>query len=227
MAYDRAGVRRYRIMDQPGRHDPVRRSYDSVADQYAARFADELARKPLDRALLECLVEQAPAGAPIADIGCGPGHVSAWLADHGVAAIGIDLSAAMVAVGRREYAAVEFREGDFLDLPAADGEFGAALALYSIIHLEPGELPRAFAEMHRVLRPSALVLVAFHVGSEVRHLAEWWGVDVDVDFRFLEMADVANVMKREGFSVEARLERTSYPDEVETRRGYLLARRQG
>jgi ubiquinone/menaquinone biosynthesis C-methylase UbiE len=214
-------------MDQPGRHDPVRRSYDSVADQYAARFADELARKPLDRALLECLVEQAPAGAPIADIGCGPGHVSAWLADHGVAAIGIDLSAAMVAVGRRDYAAVEFREGDFLDLPAADGEFGAAVALYSIIHLEPGELPRAFAEMHRVLRPSGLALVAFHVGSEVRHLAEWWGVDVDVDFRFLEMADVADVMKREGFGVEARLERTSYPDEVETRRGYLLARRQG
>ncbi len=214
-------------MDQPGRHDPVRRSYDAVADQYAARFADELARKPLDRALLNCLVEQAPAGAPIADIGCGPGHASAWLADHGVAAIGIDLSAAMVVVGRREYPAVEFREGDFLDLPADDGEFGAAVALYSIIHLEPGELPRAFAEMHRVLRPSGLLLVAFHVGSEVRHLAQWWGVDVDVDFRFLDMAGVADVMKREGFGVEARLERTSYPDEVETRRGYLLARRQG
>jgi hypothetical protein len=73
----------------------------------------------------------------------------------------------MVAVGRREYPAVEFREGDFLDLPAADG------------------------------------------------------------FRFLEMADVADVMKREGFGVQARLERTSYPDEIETRRGYLLARRQG
>jgi hypothetical protein len=33
-------------------------------------------------------------------------------------------------------------------------------------------------------------------------------------------------MKRGGFGVEARLERTSYPDEVETRRGYLLARHQ-
>ncbi len=51
--------------------------------------------------------------------------------------------------------------------------------------------------------------------------------DQYVDFRFLEMADVADVMQREGFGVEAWLERTSYPDEVETRRGYLLARRQG
>jgi len=220
-------VPRYAIMDQSGRHDSVRRSYDAVAEQYAAGFRDELAHKPLDRAMLACLIEEATPGAPIADVGCGPGHISAWLVSRGVAAVGIDLSAAMAAVGRREYPEVEFRVGDFLQLPAADGEFGAVVALYSIIHLEPGELPRALEEIRRVLRPAGLVLVSFHVGTEVRHLAEWWGTDVDVDFRFLEMADVVDAMQRAGFSVEAQLERTSYPGEVDTRRGYLLARCQG
>jgi SAM-dependent methyltransferase len=214
-------------MGRSGSHESVRRSYDAVAEKYAAEFGGELARKPLDRALLACLIEQAAPGAPIADAGCGPGHVAAWLADHGAAAVGIDLSPAMVAVGRREYPAVEFRAGDLLDLPADDGEFGAVAALYSIIHLEPGELPRAFAEIRRVLRPAGLALVSFHLGSEVRHLAEWWGVAVDVDFRFLEMADVAAALQRAGFGVEARLERANYPGEVETRRGYLMARRQG
>jgi ubiquinone/menaquinone biosynthesis C-methylase UbiE len=212
-------------MSQPGGHDSVRRSYDAVAERYAAQFSDELAGKPLDRALLACLIEQAQPGAPVADVGCGPGHVAAWLADHGVGAVGIDLSAAMVAAGRRDHPAVEFREGDFLDLPAADGEFGAVVALYSIIHLEPGELSRAFAEIRRVLRPAGLALVSFHVGSEVRHLAEWWGFAVDVDFRFLEMADAAGALERAGFDVQAQLERRSYPGEVETRRGYVLARR--
>jgi ubiquinone/menaquinone biosynthesis C-methylase UbiE len=212
-------------MDESGPHDSVRRSYDAVAEQYAARLGGELAGKPLDRALLACLIEQAEPGAAIADVGCGPGHVAAWLADRGRAAVGIDLSAAMVAAGRRDHHAVEFRQGDFLDLPAADGEFGALVALYSIIHLEPGELPLAFAEIRRVLRPSGLALASFHIGAEVRHLAEWWGVDVDVDFRFLEIADVADIMERAGLGVEARVERTSYPGEVETRRGYLLARR--
>jgi SAM-dependent methyltransferase len=213
-------------MGQSGSHDFVRRSYDAVADMYAAHFSDELAGKPLDRALLACLIEQAQPGAPVADVGCGPGHVAAWLAHHGVCAVGIDLSAAMVAAGRRDHPAVEFREGDFLDLPAADGEFGAVVAFYSIIHLEPGELPRAFAEIRRVLRPAGLALVSFHVGSEVRHRAEWWGVAVDVDFRFLEMADVAGGLQRAGFDLQAQVERASYPAEVETRRGYLLARRQ-
>jgi SAM-dependent methyltransferase len=207
-------------------HDPVRRSYDTVAEEYAGSFRDELAGKPLDRALLACLAEQAGEGAPIADLGCGPGHVAAWLAGLGVAAVGIDLAPGMIAVGRRDYPEVEFREGDFLALPAADGEFGAAIAFYSIIHLQPGELRRAFEEIHRVLRPQGLFLVSFHAGSEVRHLGEWWGHAVDVDFRFIEPPDIADAIKRAGFRTEMRLERASYPGEVETRRAYLLARRQ-
>jgi SAM-dependent methyltransferase len=212
-------------MERPGSHDSVRRSYNAVAESYASGFRDELARKPLDRAVLACLIEQAEQGVPIADVGCGPGHVSAWLASHGTTAVGIDLSAGMIAVGRREYPEVEFREGDFLALPAAAGEFGAVVALYSIIHLEPSELGRAWDEIHRVLRPSGLLLVAFHIGSEVRHTAEWWGHAVDVDFRFFEPPDIAETLEAAGFAVEVRLERTSYPEEIETRRAYLLARR--
>jgi SAM-dependent methyltransferase len=207
-------------------HHSVRRSYDTVAGRYAAGFRGELAGKPLDRALLACLAEQADSGAPIADLGCGPGHVAAWLAGRGVAAVGIDLSPGMIAVGRRDYPDVEFREGDLLALPAADGEFGAAIAFYSIIHLEPGELSRAFEEIHRVLRPGGLLLVSFHIGSEVRHLDEWWGHAVDVDFRFFEPPGIAKAIERAGFCTEMRLERVSYPGEVETRRAYLLARRQ-
>ena len=103
----------------------------------------------------------------------------------------------------------------------------AVVALYSVIHLGPGELPAACAEMHRVLRPGGLALVSFHIGSEVRHFAEWWGHEVDLDFRFLETPEVAQVMEEAGLTVEARLERTSYPGEVDTRRAYLLGRRGG
>ena len=215
------------VMDGPiSRHHSVRRSYDTVAETYAAGFRGELASKPLDRALLACLAEQAEKGAPIADLGCGPGHVAAWLAGREVTAVGIDLSPAMIAAGRRDYPQVEFRVGDLLELPAIDGEFGAAIAFYSIIHLEPGELPRAFEEIHRVLLPGGLFLVAFHVGAEVRHLDEWWGLAVDVDFRFFQPSEIADVIERAGFQTEMRLERVSYPGEVETRRAYLLARRQ-
>jgi len=207
-------------------HEGVRRSYDAVAEEYASHLSGELAYKPLDRALLSCLIEQTEQGTSVADLGCGPGHVAAWIATHGVKAVGIDLSQEMVAVGRREYPEVEFREGDLLELPARTEEFGSMVALYSVIHLEASELPFAFKEMHRVLRPSGRLLVAFHAGDGELHRDEWWGHQVDVTFRFLDPDDVIESMKETGFVVEARLERSNYPEEVETKRAYLLVRRQ-
>ncbi|MFB9836979.1 class I SAM-dependent methyltransferase [Actinoallomurus acaciae] len=249
-------------MGASDRRERVRRSYDVVAEPYATGFRDELAHKPLDRALLNALLEQAGPGAPVADLGCGPGHVTGWLAAQGAAAVGVDLSGAMVELARKEHSAVgsrqggarefgvqgaaaagvessgavvesargehpavEFRQGDLLDLPARDGEFAAVVALYSIIHLTAAELPRAFQEIHRVLRPGGPVLVSFHIGSEVRHLTEWLGREVDIDFHFFAPGDVAEALDATGLTTYARLERVHHPEEVETRRAYLMARR--
>jgi ubiquinone/menaquinone biosynthesis C-methylase UbiE len=208
----------------PAGHQSVRRSYDEVAESYFEHFGRELEHKPLDRALLSAVVEEAGSW-PVADIGCGPGHVAGWLSRQGARAVGIDLSAEMVEVGRRHFPDVEFRQGDVLALPAENEEFGELVALYSIIHLAPHELEPAFVEMRRVLRPSGVALVAFHVGTEVRHVGQWWGHEVDVDFRFLEPGHVADEIESAGLRVEARLERLNYPEEVETTRAYLLARR--
>ncbi|MFJ3790591.1 class I SAM-dependent methyltransferase [Kitasatospora sp. NPDC090091] len=211
-------------MDDNINHGRAKASYDTVAEDYQERIGGELADKPVDRALLGAVLEEA-AGGPVADLGCGPGHVAAWLAEQGAEVVGIDLSPGMVAVARREHPAVEFREGDLLRLPAADGEFAAAVALYSVIHLEPHELKPAFAEMRRVLRPGGVLLVSFHLGAEVRRLEEWWGHAVDVDFHFLDQDAVAEQLTEAGFAVEARLQRAPRPHEAETHRGYLLARR--
>ncbi|MCM2424323.1 hypothetical protein [Streptomyces sp. RKAG337] len=76
-----------------------------------------------------------------------------------------------------------------------------------------------------MLRPSGLLLLSFHIGEEVRHLDEWWGHDVDVDFRFLAPSHIAGLLEEAGFEVTMRMERASYATEVDTRRAYLLARR--
>jgi ubiquinone/menaquinone biosynthesis C-methylase UbiE len=207
--------------------EPAGEGYDAVASEYHERFGGELAHKPLDRALLLALVEQSETGGVIGDLGCGPGHVAAWLAGRGAPAVGIDLSSEMLEVGRQAYPEVEFRLGDLRSLPAGDGEFAAVVCLYSIIHLPPSDLPRAFAEIRRTLKPSGCYLVSFHVGTEVRHLSEWWGHPVDIDFQFFETETVVDLLRSHGLTVEAQLERANYPDEVETRRGYVLGRRQG
>lgn len=48
---------------------------------------------------------------------------------------------------------------------------------------------------------------------------------MDIDFRFLDPAQVTALLEAAGFIVEMHMERGRHAHEVETRRAYLLARR--
>jgi SAM-dependent methyltransferase len=203
--------------------DATRGGYDAVADSYAKRFLDELADKPIDRALLDLLL----GASPIADIGCGPGHVARYLHDHGARSLGLDLSPRMIDIAGSAHPGIDFQVADMRSLPAADRSWGGIAAFYSIIHIPPVDLPGVFAEFHRVLRPGGPALLGFHLGSELRHLDEWWDHEVSLDFQFYERAFVEDALTGAGFLVDAYLERRPYPQEVDTTRAYLLARRPG
>ena len=206
--------------------DPVAASYDRVAAAYTANIAGELAGKPLDRALLQAFAEQAGALGPIADLGCGPGHVAAFLAAAGASVEGFDLSGGMVAQARQRYPALAFRQADMRALPVADAALGGIVAFYSIIHLPEGQLAPALSEWRRALRPNGLALVAFHIGETVVHLDEWWQQPVELDFRFLPVEQVTAALSQAGFAIEALLLRAPYPGaEHPSQRAYLLARK--
>ncbi|GAB3846583.1 class I SAM-dependent methyltransferase [Dactylosporangium cerinum] len=210
--------------------DKIARSYDAVAGRYAAQIGDELDGKPLDRALLGALVAMAGDG-PVADLGCGPGHVTAHLAGLGARVVGVDLSAGMVAVARARRPDLAFAAGDLCRLPFGDAVFGGALVAYAIIHLEPGARGRAFAELHRVVRPGGPVMVSFHTGhlehpGPVMHLSEWWGHEVDLDFRFLDPAEISAELAAAGWAPHARVDRSPLPGlEAPTNRCTLIALR--
>lgn len=212
-------------MTEPSAHEKVRESYNAVAASYGASFRDELSDKPLDRALLTALLEETGLVPHIVDIGCGPGHVTAWFTSSGAHGVGIDLSDAMVSLARLQYPNSEFRQGDVLALPANDQEFDAAIAFYSLIHLQESELTDALAEIHRVLKINAMFLAAFHVGHHIVHRDEWFDQAVDLDFRFLEISEIKNALAATGFVVTSELTRAPYPGESETTRGYVLAQR--
>ncbi len=204
--------------------DRTRTSYDRVAAEYARRLDDELEHKPLERRLLAEFA--ASVEGRIGDVGCGPGHVAAYLHEHGADVVGLDLSPAMIAQARALHPGIEFAVADMRALPVEDGALGGIVAVYSLIHIPRDEVVSVLRELRRVLRPGGRLVVGFHIGGEIRHLDEWWGEQVDLDFQFFTTAEMTSYLAAADFALEETIEREPYPDvEVQTRRAYLLARK--
>jgi SAM-dependent methyltransferase len=110
-------------------HD-TRAAYDAVATLYAELFSNVLETLPMERALLAAFAElvQVHNAGPVADIGCGPGHVTAHVHALGPTTFGIDLSSEMVALARRAHPDLRFDEGSMTALDLADGDHRVALA---------------------------------------------------------------------------------------------------
>jgi SAM-dependent methyltransferase len=205
----------------------TRAAYDAVADDYAGTYDGELVDRPLDRALLAAFAElvQAGGGGPVADIGSGPGYVTAHLHALGLTTFGIDLSPRMVALARQAHPDLRFYEGSMTALDLPDAILGGIVAMYSIIHTPLDQLPLVFAEFHRVLAPGGRLLLVFQLRDQPRHATEWFGHAVSLDGNALSPDQAVELLDRAGFAVHARLVRE--PDGGETvPRAYLLARRQ-
>lgn len=121
--------------------------------------------------MFEIVVREAElAGARVLDVGCGTGKFARVLAERGLAKVwGIDPSPEMLAEARRRVpASVGLKLGQAEQLAFKGGAFDAAV-LWTVVHLI--DRRRAFAELHRVLRPGGRVAI---VTFAPEHFHRYW-----------------------------------------------------
>ncbi|CAN5335369.1 class I SAM-dependent methyltransferase [soil metagenome] len=208
--------------------EELQSSYDRVAEDYAKQFRDEMDKKPFDRKMLDWLAEKVGGSGVICDMGCGPGQIARYLHTQGVKVCGVDLSPAMVQQAQDLNPDIPFQRGDMLALAnVADNSYGGIAAFYSIVHIPRQKVVRALQELKRVLRPKGVLLLTFHIGQEIKHLDEWWGKEVSLDFLFFETEEVKSYLAEAGFELEEMIVRDPYPETVEyqSRRAYMFAKK--
>ncbi|SDM98437.1 Methyltransferase domain-containing protein [Streptomyces sp. cf386] len=207
----------------------TRTSYDAIAPAYTEAFSDWPADShPLDRSLVTAFAELARehAPAPVADLGSGPGSVTAHLDGLGIPVFGVDLSPRMVTLARRAHPELRFHVGSMTSLDLPEETLSGILALYSIIHIPNDHLTATFAEFHRALKPGAPVLLAFQTGdTEDRlHMTERFGQEIALDYHWHTPNTVTDALTKAGLQLRARVLRE--PEGEERRpRAFLLARR--
>jgi uncharacterized protein len=211
------------------RDDRVRASYDAVSGAYADHLVNEVSGLPFERWLLDRVAAHADGG-PVVEVGCGPGHVTAYLADAGADAFGIDLSPGMIEQARARFPDGAYEVGDLRRLmrPTTATGWSAVLGWYSLIHLAASELPDAVGALTRPLAAGGWLVLGLHVGADVRHHDEWFDVPVDLDFVLHEPADVVAVVEAAGLVDVEWYHRGPIAQRAETtERLYVIGRKPG
>lgn len=218
------------------RHGSVRRGSTHECEpahgQGEADAAGEGAGAPKDAA-----EAAGPETGPrlLLDVGCGPGHWTAWLdaclrgpaggaqgeggGDGGTAVRveGIDPSPVFVDLARGRFPGTAFRLGRAEDLGVSEAGVHGILAWYSLIHTAPEAVPAALAEFARALAPGGGLLAGFFAGPRCEPFdhavtrAWYWPVQ-----------ELVALMEEAGFVVE---EMHTRQDPGVRAHGAILARR--
>jgi SAM-dependent methyltransferase len=148
-----------------------------------------------------------PRAARVADLGCASGVFTELLRQAGYSSIGLDISANLVAIGRRKYPGLELLAGDVENLPLASESFDGVL-LSALVHHFP-DPTRLAAEVGRVLKTGGR-FVAFDPNRmnpfmwlyRDRASPFYSPVGVTENERPVLGRQVAEVFRNEGFSVQ-------------------------
>lgn len=166
-------------IDRPADLDLVRESYDRVADNYVRMVqttgCGDIRTHPWLKASIDAFADTVSGLGPVLDVGCGPGTVTAYLAERGLDVSGVDLSPRMVENARKLYPECRFSVASATELDLGEASFGGLLGWWSLFNLPRAILPQVLAMFARALKPGGHLITATHVGDEDVARTETYG----------------------------------------------------
>jgi SAM-dependent methyltransferase len=202
--------------------------YDMAGQTYVQFVGTEISSAtelPVDRSLLVAFIELVKRHTitRVADVGCGPGRAAAFMANHGLDVVGIDVSQAMVASASAAHPHIEFKVGQLDSLPLQTGVLAGAVCWYSIIHTPPDRLDQTFGELARVLIPGGHLLLAFQADGEPVHREDAFGTGLPLTSYRHNVQDVAACLENTGFKAYATAVRAPELDHESASQGFVIA----
>ena len=167
-------------------------AYSARAEEYAQALGHMAVTAEEDRRLIARWARGVQGR--IVDLGCGPGHWTAYLHDLDLEVEGVDPVESFIEIARDQHPHVTYRQGSSDSLPTS--VYGAVLAWYSLIHIPPQDLPGTLTFLGGSLKPQGSLLIGFFAGDRVEEFphaiapAYYWPPRA-----------LASLLERSGFNV--------------------------
>ncbi|WP_430974545.1 class I SAM-dependent methyltransferase [Sunxiuqinia rutila] len=129
-----------------------------IAQEYDAYYGTALGKQIdlQEKQLIEDLIQPIAPGN-LLEIGCGTGHWTAFFSQHGFNIIATDVSEAMLEQARKkDLPNTQIQMASVLQLPFPDNHFDQVAVVTALEFC--GDIPRAFAEIRRVLKPGGWLI---------------------------------------------------------------------
>lgn len=141
---------------------------DTTLSVYAVRAAEyaELTREAGEEPLLRAFIAAMPKGGAVLDLGCGPGHAAAAMAQAGLHVTATDAVPEMVALAAT-HPGVTAYQASFDEIDGAACHDGI-WANFSLLHAQADDLPRHLAAIARALKPGGRLHIAMKTGTGAR-----------------------------------------------------------
>lgn len=139
-----------------------------------------------------------PHGACVLDFGCGTGGITRTLLANGFHAIGVEISPALLKLGRESTTASPYVLFDGESIPLCDNAIDAAVTYVVLNHImDNKDLARILAEIHRILRPGGRLLAIEQIRRRDHH-------DIARHSHRRSMDKFCNLFDDAGFTLDRR-----------------------
>jgi SAM-dependent methyltransferase len=176
-------------------------AYDAAAPRHAAEWSGQPAATDM-----HALLREHFRPGPTADIGCGAGRDTAWLAENGYDASGFDASEGLLREARTAHPGLRFARAL---LPALEGVEGGAwqnvLCETVVMHLPPSQVGPATRTLASLLRPGGTLYLSWRVttGDSLRDAGGRLYSAFDADLVRAELAGWSPLLDREDISASS------------------------
>lgn len=137
-------------------------------------------------------------GDLVLDAGCGPGHESKFLIDHGLKVIGTDISDKMIGIAKREVPKANFCVMDIRKVDEMSVSFDGIFAKASLLHIPKNETQSVIKNILSRLKPGGYFFIIVKENKDIEEEVvkeNDYGYEYERFFSYYSMEEIKNYFR--------------------------------